>query len=180
MSGKKNLLNEAAVRRFMKLANMEALGNDFISNTVSESSCGEERQEEMMDYAREDEAPEGMDLEDAAEIEDVVDVEEMPEDDMEAPAGDLEGKVEELVSAIADAIEATTGVAVDVEGEEEMPAEEPEMDMDMEDEVEVEPEMPEMEGPEEELEETQTLDQEAIVQEVMKRVAARLLKNRSK
>ena len=63
---------------------MEALGNDFISNTVSESSCGEERQEEMMDYAREDEAPEGMDLEDAAEIEDVVDVEEMPEDDIEA------------------------------------------------------------------------------------------------
>jgi hypothetical protein len=35
----------------------------------------------------------------------------------------MEGKVEELVSAIADAIEATTGVAVDVEGDAEMPAE---------------------------------------------------------
>jgi hypothetical protein len=81
MSSKKNLLNEATVRRFMKLANMEALGDNFVSSTVTESSCGEMREEEemeegygkkeemeeMMDYAREDE--EEMDLEDVVDVE---------------------------------------------------------------------------------------------------------------
>ena len=108
------------------------------------------------------------------DLEDVADVEVADE----APAAGMEEKVEELVSAIADAIEASTGVSVDVEGD---AGEEMEMDveMDMEDEVEVEPEMPEMDEPEM-AQEAQTFDQEAIVQEVMKRVAARLLKNRSK
>jgi hypothetical protein len=86
----------------------------------------------------------------------------------------MEGKVEELVSAIADAIEGVTGVVVDVEGEEEVEAEE----LPVEDEVE---ELPAEELPAEELPGDGELgDPEAIVQEVMKRVAARLLKNRSK
>jgi len=81
----------------------------------------------------------------------------------------MEGKVEELVSAIADAIEGVTGVVVDVEGEEEVEVEdELELEVPVEDEVE---ELP----VEDELGDTET-----IVQEVMKRVAARLLKNRSK
>jgi hypothetical protein len=91
----------------------------------------------------------------------------------------MEGKVEELVSAIADAIEGVTGVVVDVEGEEEVEVEE----LPVEDEMEVEvPPEEELEMPEE-LEEagvTSAIDTDAIVQEVMKRVAARLLKNRSK
>ena len=201
MSNKKTLLNEATIRRFMKLANMEAVGDDFISNfqPLQEKSCGShleeeemeegyghdkkmkegdykmeemEEMEEMMDYAREDEEEEmDIDLEDVADVE-VAD---------EAPAAGMEEKVEELVSAIADAIEASTGVSVDVEGD----AGE-EMEMELEDEVEVEPEMPEEEPEMPEMDEpemaqeAQTFDQEAIVQEVMKRVAARLLKNRSK
>ena len=204
MSKKKNLLNESTVRRFMKLANMEAIGDDFIGEGWGskkgeykrdhghkagdvgghykdyEDDTGEKKGDESdtgrgLDYVNEEELD--------VELEDVVDVEEVPEEDMEELAGDMEGKVEELVSAIADAIEGVTGVVVDVEGEEEVEVEElPVEELPVEDEVEVEDEL---EVPEEleELEEaevTNTVDAEAIVQEVMKRVAARLLKNRSK
>lgn len=178
MSKKKNLLNETTVRRFMKLANMEAIGNDFIGE-----GWGSKEDEYKRDHGhkagivgghfKDDEVneEEELDLELGGDVdlEDVVDVEEVPEELPEEPLGDMEGKVEELVSAIADAIEGVTGVVVDVEGEEEVEVEdELELEVPVEDEVE---ELP----VEDELGDTET-----IVQEVMKRVAARLLKNRSK
>ena len=184
MSKKKNLLNETTVRRFMKLANMEAIGNDFIGE-------GWGRRNEEYKVSEEEELdPElgagdvDLELGGDVDLEDVVDVEEVPEELPEEPLGDMEGKVEELVSAIADAIEGVTGVVVDVEGEEEVEAEE----LPVEDEVEELPaeelpaeELPAEELPAEELPGDGELgDPEAIVQEVMKRVAARLLKNRSK
>ena len=192
MSKKKNLLNEATVRRFLKLANMEAIGNDFIGegwgSKAKEYRRGEEGGVEkkagdvgghFKDYEVNEEEELDLELGDDVDLEDVIDVEEVPEEFPEEPVGDMEGKVEELVSAIADAIEGVTGVVVDVEGEEEVEVEE----LPVEDEMEVEvPPEEELEMPEE-LEEagvTSAIDTDAIVQEVMKRVAARLLKNRSK
>lgn len=196
MSKKKNLLNESTVRRFMKLANMEAIGDDFIGEGWG-SKKGEYKRDHghkagdvgghYKDYEVNEEEEVDLELGDDVELEDVVDVEEVPEELPEEPLGDMEGKVEELVSAIADAIEGVTGVVVDVEGEEEveveeLPVEDEVEELPVEDEVEVEDEV----GVPEELEEleeaevTNTVDAEAIVQEVMKRVAARLLKNRSK
>ena len=182
MSKKKNLLNETTVRRFMKLANMEAIGNDFIGEGWG-SKAKEYRREDhdgvekkagtvgghFKDYEVNEEEELDLELGGDVDLEDVVDVEEVPEELPEEPLGDMEGKVEELVSAIADAIEGVTGVVVDVEGEEEVEVEdELELEVPVEDEVEEVPVEDEVE------------DTEAIVQEVMKRVAARLLKNRSK
>lgn len=182
MSKKKNLLNETTVRRFMKLANMEAIGNDFIGEGWGSKAKEYRREEEdgvekkagtvgghFKDYEVNEEEELDLELGGDVDLEDVVDVEEVPEELPEEPLGDMEGKVEELVSAIADAIEGVTGVVVDVEGEEEVEVEdELELEVPVEDEVE---ELP----VEDELGDTET-----IVQEVMKRVAARLLKNRSK
>lgn len=175
---KKRLLKEDVTRRMMKLANIEPLTESFIEET-------EELEEGGMAYARDDE--EAMD-EMAYDRDE--DLEGAPEEEaMDVPAeGDVD--VEELVSAIAAAIEEKTGVQVDVEGGAEepamddMPAEEEPMD-DAGEEPPAEEEGEEV-MQEDEIEEDlaaadvtleeEALDEEEIVNEVTRRVARRLLR----
>lgn len=121
----KPLLSESITRRFMKLANVS---NSLSENFVSDRYLSEEEEDMEMDMEPAAEMP--PEDEDADPVGDDMDM-GAPEPEMGGDMGEPE--VEQLVSAIADAIQSVTGVAVDVEGGgggEEMPAGD-DMDMDM-------------------------------------------------
>lgn len=115
---KKRLLKEETTRRFMKLANLQPLNEDFFQEDVVSEN---EVQEEGMGMYEED--PEvGMDADaDPAPDMDMPD----PEDDMSPEDGGCSDDVVSLVSAVAAAIEDATGCSMTVANDE--PAE---MDMD--------------------------------------------------
>ena len=104
----KKLLNESQVRRFMKLATIEPLANGFVQRSGKVLLEQDEMEDEMADPVGDDALPPGG-PEEPADM--------MAPEDMGAPAGPADFDVEELVIAIADAIEGVTGVEVDVEGE---------------------------------------------------------------
>lgn len=101
----KKLLTETQVRRFMKLATIPALADTFVDR--SGHVLREQEEDEMMDPVQDDAIP-------PAGPEGAGDM--MAPEDMESSAGPADFDVEELVVAIADAIEGVTGVDVDVEG----------------------------------------------------------------
>ena len=195
MSKKKNLLSEASVRRFATLAALPALGSAFVKEHFGPEGDLEEGQtdevenlEEMgMGYgAREDD--EMMPEEPAGEEEP-----EMEEPEMEEPAEagatpEMEEFAREVASALAKSIEAASGgaISVSVEGGDEEGEAAPEMDMEEPGMEEPAPEAPEMGEPEEEeeeaLEETELSlteeDEERIVNEVFKRIAKKILKQK--
>jgi len=102
----KKLLTETQVRRFMKLATIQPLADTFVSR--SGSVLREQEEDEMLDPVQDDAVP-------PAGPEDAADM--MAPEDLDSASGPADFDVEELVVAIADAIEGVTGVEVDVEGE---------------------------------------------------------------
>ena len=101
---KKTLLNESQIRRFMKLADMEPLTQPFVkgsAHVLREQDMPAD--EDELDDPVEDDPMAGMPGEAEGDM-------DMPADAGPGPAGvDIEG----LVAAIADAIEAETGVQID-------------------------------------------------------------------
>jgi len=194
---KKRLLNEDVTRRFMKLANLGPLSENFVSETeVDLEEAYSEEEEPEMDAGAEPE----MDMDAEPEM----DMDAEPEMDMgaEGVPGDLDASA--LIDAVAQAtldalktqglVSDETTVAVDGEGSaEEAPLPEPEMDMDAEPEMDMgaEPEMgmgaePEMDDEEELAEDTRALEEldkadvsleedDAFTNEVTRRVAERIL-----
>ncbi len=193
MSNKnKNLLNERTVRRFMKLAALQPISNNFIKETFQEeleeveSNEEAENLEEMGGYgAREDDAP-------ADEPEEAT---PEPEAEEDGGAPGMEQFAKDVAQALADAIESASNgtVSMSVEGDEE-PASEMDMDPEAEEgdaeEAPMDMEMPEEEEEEEEMQmeasedeesleedfEISTATQEEIVQEVYNRIAKKILK----
>ena len=104
----KKLLNESQVRRFMKLATIEPLANGFVQRSGNVLYEQDEMEDELADPVGDDAMPPGG-PEEPADM--------MAPEDMASPGGPADFDVEELVVAIADAIEGVTGVEVDVEGE---------------------------------------------------------------
>jgi len=98
--GKKTLLKEGTIRRFMKLAELDTLSSNFLNQYELEE---QEEEEEELEVADVEFPPEEEEV-------DVVDVEATPED-----------MVQDLVTQIADVISNVTGVEVSVEGEEGEP-----------------------------------------------------------
>lgn len=153
---KKRILNEQATRKFMKLAGLQPLSENFFSSTL------DEQEDELEDEVPAEEPLDELPPEDPEEL--------PPEDpvDVGPEGGDVD--VHSLVDAIAAAIEQETGVTVDVEGEEgaEEPLpgdEEPGLEAPPEEEEEAplddappEEEEPVLEG-EESLEEDDTLEE---------------------
>ena len=187
---KKNLLNEATVRQFMKYANIEGLTDNFINETysatleeeevvaesdevVAEGDYGmeEDMHEDLAEGAHEDAMEEGTYGMEEGAHEDDMDA-EAPMDDMdaEAPADDAAlpaeagSALEQAVEAAADAMLAALA-PYGVEGEATI-EDEPEM------------ELPGDEGPEavedDEIPGLEVMDEEAIVNETMSRVTRRL------
>jgi hypothetical protein len=185
---KKSLLEEGSVRQFMKLANLTPLSDNFVSETYVKEE--EEVNEEVVDEdVTEEVVKEEFEEEEAelsAEMPPEPELTAEPEMDMaeEPPAagGDIAG----LVKAIADAISAHTGVEVAVSGEEgeageeaaieepgeEAEAEAGEMEFAAEEDEALADEAPAMRDYEE------SLNLDAIVAEVTKRVKKRLSKSK--
>ena len=188
---KKTLLNEATVRRFMGLAGMQA---NIVSSHLKENYAEMEEDEMQEDYMEEGqymeddedpsddaEAPEmddvAVDVEDEEDAADEMDAGEEPEasidEDKIAAAMEALADLEALVEPLA----AAAGLDMDDEGD--MADDEPEMDMpdmDMPDmaadaEAEADAEMAADDEPE-------AMDDDAVVMEVAKRVARRILKAR--
>ena len=177
---KKTLLEEGTVRQFMKLANLKPLASDFITEKYAAYDDINEQEEDELEG--EDEMPMDMGAED-----------EMPMDDMgmapeeEGAAGVLadipEEAVEALIDVVAGALEAATGVEIDVTGGEEGMEGEEGLDMSPEAEA-AEAGMDfapaaelEGEGDEEEemaLQEIDMVDEDAVMKETYRRVTKRL------
>ena len=176
MSGKK-LLAENTIRQFMKLANIEPLTSNFISENYGE----DKELEEMMDAEDEpiEEAEEELEVDMGEEPE--LDMDEEPELDMdEEPEPEMgvadmsltEEEAQLLVSLgerLATALEGQ-GEGDDMPGDEEMP--------ELEDEEPADEEMPELED-EEEAPGMRYENQDALVQEIMKRVTKRIISARN-
>ena len=180
----KKLLNEAAVRRFMGLAGMQA---NMVSNTVNEMYGAKDDEEKEMAETVEatTETVTEEEVNEAAHEE--KEEGEYMEEDMNAMEGEHEDPVEDEMMADAPEMELTSAEAEVLVGVlEKLTASldkaavaEPEMDMDAEEEMELadddavedeEDAMAMMEEKEEEM------NEDEIVQEVARRVAARILK----
>ena len=195
MAKKKLLLNESVTRRFMKLAELKPT---YVSNFLKEAEEGMEEEDEGLAA----EEPEELEAEEEPVEDEGMEMDEMPEDDMEEGEDEAEDIVMDFIkNAVAPWAE-ENGVSMDIAGDEEGDMEDEEDDdmMDMEDEAAEEPEMemggeeePEMEmGGEDEAEANRGYMQEVrrtlqaanvsvtnddnIVNEVVKRVAQRLLR----
>jgi hypothetical protein len=185
------LLAENTIRRFMKLANVDTLTDKFIAenNTEEVTEEVEETNEEVVNEEEtvelEEQEEEEMEMDVEMGEEPMEDEPEMEEPEMdEEPALDVEPEMGAADMSLSEdeaqlLIDLGQRLAAAIGGAAEAPAEEPELDM--EPEMEEEPmEEPEME--EEEEEPAYRMDEEALVNEVLKRVTKRLvaekLKNR--
>jgi len=124
MSKKKTILEESTIRRFMKLADLVPLGENYFSR---EEDIFEEEEDEVAFDAEAEEEPMGDEMPEEEPMGD----EMAAEEPVESAAGEVsEEAVKEIVDAIASAVSEVTGVSVEaVGGEEEMePVEEPEME----------------------------------------------------
>ena len=189
MSKKKTLLEEGTVRRFMKLANMEAVGTGFVNEMYAADEDLEEggyrmkddedrpMEEEMMPPMQDDEMEEEMPEETEMEVADleIEDEEaEEPEEEVDMDAGDmgeltLSDEEAQVFLKVADKVRA----AMEMEAPEELPA--PDMGGEEDMSVEMDAEMDEPVEPadaEEEMEEEPMM--EDMVNEVARRVARRL------
>jgi hypothetical protein len=131
MSKKKTILEESTIRRFMKLADLAPLGENYFSK---EEEIFEEEEDEVAFDAEAEEEPMGDEMPEEEPMGD----EMAAEEPVESAAGEVsEEAVKEIVDAIASAVSEVTGVSVEaVGGEEEMePVEEPEMEEEPADEL---------------------------------------------
>jgi len=189
MSGNK-LLTENTIRRFMKLANVDTLTNSFISENFNEDKLeeendelvNEEETEEKLEEQEEEEEEEEMEV-DMGEVEPEepeMDMDMEPEVDAEPEIGTADMSLTEDEARLLIDLGERLSAAMDEGAEEEEPEEiegpadeeAPEEDAVPEDE-----EAPAYGDPA-----VRMAEQEELVQEVLKRVAKRLvaakLKNR--
>tara|TARA_R100000008_G_scaffold82275_1_gene66379 strand:- start:195 stop:776 length:582 start_codon:yes stop_codon:yes gene_type:complete len=186
---KKTLLNENTIRRFMRLADMEALQENYFGQYGIEE---QEEEEAEVELGAEEPAGE-LDMGGEEEL-DMGGEEEL---EMGGEGGDVdEAAIKDLVDTIATAIEDKYNIPMSVEGGGEEPAGEldmggeEELDMGGEEEMEMGGEEPagelEMGGEEEELMEAfeeaniNVIDDDALVQEVLRRVTKRLIRQSMK
>ena len=181
MSNKKNLLNEATIRRFMSLANMQPLSENFLDNvdesddeTVEESADAdtEETVEEEIDLTLEEEEEElPMDM---GPEEPGLEGDEAPMDDMPAEEGTEVTLDGDQVAAVRAALEDALALVGEIGGDEapmddELPGD---AELPPEEEAPLEDEEP---AGDEELA-LEFLDDDTVVQEVFKRVVSRIAK----
>ena len=120
----KKTLNESTIRKFMKLANIEALSENFVDNNIEEAHCSKRDDEDAMEEAIEEsdetleeaeetleeteETSEGMGHAYGRDDEDAMEEgthEDAPSDEMSDVSPDT---VEAIVDAIADELESET------------------------------------------------------------------------
>jgi len=188
---KKTLLNETTVRRFMKLADMGTLSDNFINEAgLYQADEDEKAMEEggMMGTAYQDDEPEMDDMDaeapempgDEGPEDEPMPEEPMPEEEPEMDADEVEISEDDraALAAALPVLEKIAGGADDADMGMDMGMDEPMPEEPMADEEE-----PMMEGKhdakkddekEEGLDEVEVVDENELVQEVTRRVAARL------
>ena len=192
---RKTLLTEAEVRQFLKLANIGPVGDAKIQEMYTDTLDEDEIEEGgMRPGMRDDDDKPGM--RDMREEEDEMEMDlgaaddELggAEDDLEAAdddLGDMDAEqgagqmvsVEDFMGALERALEDVLGdeVEVDMDDEEAMD------DMEAADDMDAPAEMPDEEEPMMEADHgDEAIDEEAVVNEVARRVAARLQAKQSK
>ena len=196
----KNLLNESQIRQFMKLASLEPLTPGFVNGLTETHGRGLNDAPQYMGRTRvQEEAPPGeleMDAEDDLADDDIEGDVEAVDDELEAeeeelpmedPGLDAEGgdgrmiSVDDFLGALETALESALGDEVEIDTD-EMSDEDP-GDEELEVDAELAPvedeEMMIDDEEEEELMEASDDDPEAsdeLVEQITKRVAARILK----
>lgn len=186
----KTLLNEATVRRFMKLAEMAPLTNDFVNELYAEEAAVVQEDEAAEEAVPEDATPAEADFDEAEfEAGEEAGEEETMDDldvdlDMEGEADEDSGELTltdeeaEVFLKVADKVRAAMDAGPAVE---ELPVPDMGGDEEMEADVEVpEPAMDDEPPAEEEVDELdveleEEVDNDALVQEIARRVAKRLL-----
>jgi len=184
MSDEKKLLSESTIRRFMTLANTGPLSNSFIQENFNEEEITEENEEEVNEDEEIEENLDGENANREADVEEGMgvyarDEEEVPVEDEElemdmgepeadAPAAEADMSLSEeearLLIDLGSRLQQLVGADA---AEEEMP-----MD-DMED-------LGDVGEPEEEEEEPVMQEQEALVQEVLKRITKKIVSEKLK
>ena len=162
---KKRLLNEQKTRRFMKLAGIRNLSENFIDETDVEE--GEDLEEG--EHAKADDMEEGSYAKADDEVEEGVHSEL---DEQEVDGDTLADFLDFIAAKVEDyADEKDIDLEVDVEEEPGMEDDDMDMDLEMDDE---EGEM-DLDAPEMEDEEDEPSMEEELVNEVARRVALRIL-----
>ena len=167
---RKTLLSEAQVRQFLKLADLGAVGDAKIQEMYGMPGARDEEDPDMDMGAGEDGAMDmGMDAEDEPDMD--MDMDVPDEENSAAGMVSVDDFMGALESALEDVMGEPTSVEMDMDDEPDMDMDdEPDMDMDMDmggapdDEDEPDPMMEEEKG------------EEDVVNEVARRVAARLTK----
>ena len=186
----KNLLNENTIRRFMKLANVDTMTDNFISEMGKAYKMKHADDKELEETVAEEEVVEEAAEEDKEKMEESNDEEVVEEDfeltteeeddamEMDAEMGDMDDgdadislteEEAKLLIDLGSRLEAAMG---DDMGDDDMAA------MDDEPEMDDEPVGDDM-GAEEEPEDDAMM-QEEIVQEVLKRVTQRIIREKMK
>jgi len=168
---KRTSLNEGAIRRFMALAGTGGLSENFV-DLMNEQEPEEEEEELELD----DDPASALDMP-AEEPVPELELDDDPAEEAPAAAGSVD--VVSLVDAIANAIEQETGVSISTEestDEEPMPDladEEPMPELADEEPM---PELADEEPPveDEDLFEVELVEDDELVNEVLRRVARRL------
>jgi len=176
MSGNK-LLKENTIRRFMKLANVGPLSDNFISEMGMKNPGEEEDDLEEGVYKEEDEETleeqeeeEEMDL-DMGEEEPLADDDiEMVDDEAPSELGSADISLTEEEAQLLIDLGERLGAAMEADPEEELDMPDDEADLELDD----------LGPPEDAPEEMGEEEREEIMQEVLKRVTKRLLSSRRK
>lgn len=180
---RKTLLTEGEIRQFMKLAKLPAVGDARLTEFVGPTETGEEDSLEEVEIAEEEEiALEGEEELDA-EVEDAPELDGGEEDvEMDLDMGDTDAEMgdsadvdaEELVTRIAHDLESLARMAgVDVDVEDDAPDDGGDMELDAELGPAEDPGA-EVELGDEDEDLGAMMEEEEIVNEVARRVAARL------
>jgi hypothetical protein len=165
----KKLLNEAAVRRFMGLAGMQA---NMVSNTVNEMYGATDEEEEMAETVEATtETATEEDLAPVVEDEALVDADAEMMGDEGAPEMELTSEEAEVLVGVLEKLTASLDMAAAPEEDELAAAE-----VDVEDDGAVEAEEDEEDAMAMMEEKEEEMNEDEIVQEVARRVAARILK----
>ena len=146
MDSKKNLLNEATIRRFMKLAELAPLATPFLESTDTVEESKDETVVEVVTEDEEDPTPEEAEYDAAYEDEGFEAGEEAAEDadlgmedEIEAAGAEagMEEKVKDFLEDVAAAATKHLGVATEVETDTDEVEDVAAMDIDAEEDMEL-------------------------------------------
>ena len=162
---RKTLLTESEIRKFLKLADLGAVGDAKIQEMYGMPGARDDEEPEM-DAGMDDEPDMDMDAEPDMDMDAEPDMDDDPADAGDSKMVSVEDFMGALESALEDVMGEPTSVEMDMDDEADAADDDMEMDMGMD----AAPDM----GADDEEEPAPMMEEDQIVNEVARRVAARL------